>query len=167
MSRPPVSSKRSVDRLLAVDSLLEALGQIRAHGPGGRPRVSGGVPGPCPFGCGRPPAAHASRSVPSRAQPGTALPPSGVEFVPSRGFEPRYSDPESDVLPVGRRGNAAGLAEPRVEPGTKRSSPSRPSPRLDWERVTGLEPAVSTLARSRSDQLIYTRGVGGPQRPVL
>src|SRR5262245_1857905 len=60
-----------------------------------------------------------------------------------RGFEPRFTDPKSGVLPLDE-GPAVG-ARNRPSPGVR--DPRQSIPRRGVERKTGLEPATLTLAR--------------------
>ena len=76
------------------------------------------------------PARHARRAGEDQPRPGLTR-----EVAAPRGFEPRFTDPKSAVLPLDE-GAAAGLrGRSRALPGKK------------MERKTGLEPATLTLAR--------------------
>ena len=62
----------------------------------------------------------------------------GVLAAP-RGFEPRFTDPKSAVLPLDDGASATSHAS--------RSAATATSPDMKVERKTGLEPATLTLAR--------------------
>ena len=95
-------------------------GQSRAQNDGGddgtRTRVNG----------------FADRSLATRARRHAHL-----ALAAPRGFEPRFTDPKSAVLPVRRRG--IGAPEARLA--------GHPRKGEKMERKTGLEPATLTLAR--------------------